>query len=305
MAMEANFQYATLNNLPVNDAILYSFREVQVNRSTILTEEYPTEISFVLRPRDEGTRSSARSWLAFTVYSWTPDNGWSEHCQGLIKLTQEDQELNAINGSRSSGLQKDKHNGLISRYQAICQEVLDPAAIYDRYNKGGLHFGPAVRNITAARWTLDHSIGTVTVPDTTKDMPSGEESVFRVHPRTLDSCYQVTDTSYDDKHRASLAIHVPVFIKEITIKHRMRHQPGQEMHVYSQKHRPFVENDAESSASFIAVSADGPADVLVKVEDVVGTRLPTTTIERTAERDLCYSMHWAVCTELLSQEQFR
>ncbi|KAL8888440.1 MAG: hypothetical protein Q9215_004118 [Flavoplaca cf. flavocitrina] len=85
----------------------------------------------------------------------------------------------------------------------------------------------------------------------------------------------------------------------------MRHQPGQELHVYSQKHRPFVENDAESHASFIVISADDPSDFLVKVKDVVGTRLPTTTIERTAERDLCYSMQWAVCTELLSQEQFR
>ncbi|KAL9636885.1 MAG: hypothetical protein Q9204_002084 [Flavoplaca sp. TL-2023a] len=73
----------------------------------------------------------------------------------------------------------------------------------------------------------------------------------------------------------------------------MRHQPGQELHVYSQEHRPFVENDAESHASFIVVSADDPSDVLVEVEDVVGTRLPTTVIERTPERDLCYSMQWS------------
>ncbi|KAL8698413.1 MAG: hypothetical protein Q9224_001862 [Gallowayella concinna] len=305
MAIEAISQYATLNSLPVNDATLYNFREVQVNRSIILTEEDPTEISFVLRPRDEGTRSSARSWLAFTVYSWTPDNGWSEHCQGLVKLTQEDEGLNAINGARNYRLRKEKHNGLVSRYQSICQEVLDPADIYDRFNKGGLHFGPAFRNITAARWTLDHAIGTVTVPDTARDMPSSEESTFRLHPRTLDSCYQVTDTSYDDKHRASLDIHVPVFLTEITIKHRMRHHPGQELHVYSKKHRPFVDNDAESHASFVVVSADDPSDVLVEAEDVVGTRLPTTVINSTAERDLCYSMQWAACTELLSQEQFR
>lgn len=167
----------------IRNATSYFPREVQVTRSIILTEENPTEMSFVLRLRDEGTRSSARSWLAFTVNSWTSDNGWSEHCQGLIKLTQEDKELNAINGSRSSGLQKDQHNCLISRYQAICQGVLDPAAIYNRFNRGGgLNFGPAFHNITAARKTLDHSIGTVTVPDTAKDMPSEEESVFRVHP---------------------------------------------------------------------------------------------------------------------------
>ncbi|KAL9033364.1 MAG: hypothetical protein Q9180_005984, partial [Flavoplaca navasiana] len=214
MAIEAIFQYATLNSLPVSVVTSYHFREVQLTRSIILTEEDPTEMSFVRRPRDDRTRSSARSWLAFTVYSWTSDNGWSEHCQGFIKLTQEDEELNAINGSWSSGLQKDKHNGLVSRYQAICQEVLDPAAIYDRFKKGG----------------------------------SPVRTGFPEHNSSA--------------------------------------------------------NDAESHASFIAISADDPSDVLVKAEDVVGTRLPTTTIEPTTERDLRYSMQWAVCTELLSQEQF-
>ena len=43
----------------------------------------------------------------------------------------------------------------------------------------------------------------------------------------------------------------------------------------------------------------------VDIEDVVGTRLPTTVIERSPERDLCYSAEWAPSTELLIQEQFR
>ncbi|KAL9636884.1 MAG: hypothetical protein Q9204_002083 [Flavoplaca sp. TL-2023a] len=161
----------------------------KVNRSIIPTEEDPKEIFFVLRARDEGTRGSNRSWLAFTVYLWTPDNGWSEHCRGLIKFTEENQELSAVSWSRSSGFQKDKHNDLLSRYQSICQKVLEPAGIYDQFKKGGLHFGPGFRNITAARWTLDHAIGTVTMPDTEKDMPSQEKSVYRLHPRTQASCY--------------------------------------------------------------------------------------------------------------------
>lgn len=167
----------------------------------------------------------------------------------------------------------------MSTYQSICQDSLDPAEVYSRFNKGGLHFGPAFRNITAARFTLDHAIGTVTVPDTAKDMPKEEESIVRLHPRTLESCYQVTDLAYDERHRSSLDIHVLVFIKEIIIKHRMRHEPGQELHVYAQKHRPFIENDAESHASFFVVSSDNPSDVLVEVQDAVGMRLPKMTTE--------------------------
>lgn len=304
MATEAIIQYASLHNLPVTDATSYRFREVQVSRSIILSEEDPTEVSFVLRPRDEGTRHSSSSWLTFTVYSWTQDNGWTAHCQGLIKLTQEDDELNAINGSRSSNLQKDQYQSTMSTYQSICQDSLDPAEVYSRFNKGGLHFGPAFRNITAAQFTLDHAIGTVTVPGTAKDMPMQEESIFRLHPRTFDSCYQVTDLANDERHRSSLDIHVPVFIKEIVIQHRMRHQSGQELHVYAQKHRPFVENDAESHGSFFVVSSDNPSDVLIEVQDAVGTRLPKPTSERAGDRSLCYQMQRTPCLELLSHEEF-
>ncbi|KAL8815028.1 MAG: hypothetical protein Q9223_005803 [Gallowayella weberi] len=305
MATEATFQYATLHNFPVADGTSYKFREVQVSRSIILSEEDPTEISFVLRPREEGTRSSSGSWLSFAVYSWTLDGGWAEHCQGLIKLIQEDDELNIINGIRSSKLQKDKTSNDISTYESICQNILDPTKIYSRFNEGGLHFGPAFRNITGARWTLDHAIGTVTVPDTAKDMPNGEESIFRLHPRTFDSCYQCTDFAYDERHLSGLDIHVPVHIKEITIKHRMNHQPGQELYVFVQKHRPFVENDAESHASFFVVAKDDPSVVLIEVQDAVGTRLPKPTIEKSLDRDLCYQTQWAPCTDLLTSEQFK
>ena len=304
MATEAIIQYATLHNLPVTDATSYRFREVQVSRSIILSEEHPTEVSFVLRPGDEGTRHSSSSWLTFTVYSWTQDNGWTAHYQGLIKLTQEDDELNAINGSRSSNLQKDQYQSTMSTYQSICQHSLDPAEVYSRFNKGGLHFGPAFRNITATRYTLDHAIGTVTVPDTAKDMPMQEESIFRLHPRTFDSCYQVTDLANDERHRSSLDIHVPVFIKELVIQHRMRHQSGQELHVYAQKHRPFIENDAEAHGSFFVVSSDNPSDVLIEMQDDVGTRLSKPTSERAGDRSLCYRMQRTPCLELLSHGEF-
>ncbi|KAL8763349.1 MAG: hypothetical protein Q9184_000820 [Pyrenodesmia sp. 2 TL-2023] len=303
MALEAIFQYATLHNLPVTNSTSYRLREVQVSRSIVLSEEKPTEISFVLRPRDEGTRNSSGTWQQFLIYSWTPDNGWSKHCQGLIRLVQEDEELNAVSGSRSLELQKDRYESTISTYQSICQKTMDPATIYSRFMNGGITFGPAFRNITAARLTLDHSIGTVLVPDTAKAMPNQEENVFCIHPRTLDSCFQVTDFATDEAHFSSLDIHVPVFVEEITVKHRLHHKPGQELHVYAQKHRPFADNDVEVHASFIVASSEKPSDVLIDAQDVVGSRLPRTSIERVGDRNLCYQMTWAPCTDLLSSTQ--
>ncbi|KAL8657370.1 MAG: hypothetical protein Q9226_001979 [Calogaya cf. arnoldii] len=304
MALEAIFQHATLHNLPITTSTSYKLREVQVSRSIVLSQETPTEISFVLRPRDEGTRSPSRSWQTFTVYSWKLDNGWNEHCQGLIKLTQEDEGSNPINGSRYANLKEDQYRTIMSSYRSTCDKTLDPAKIYSRFSSGGLQFGPAFQNITAACLTHDHSIGTIIVPDTARDMPNADENVFCIHPRTFDACFQVTDFATDERHLTSSAIHVPVFVKAITVKSRLLHEPGQELHVYAQKHRPLVDNEAETHASFIVASSDDPVDVLIDVQDFVGSRLPMTSVDQTDNRSLCYQMQWAPCTDLLSSRQF-
>ena len=305
MALEAVFQYAMLHDLAITNSTSYRLREVQVSRSIIVSEESPTEISFVLRARDEGTRNPSKSWLKFTVSSWTADNGWAENCQGLIKLIQEDEGLSPVSGSRSLDLQREQHESTISTYQSKCQTVLDPAKIYSRFSSGGLEFGPAFRNITSARLTLDHAIGTVIVPDTAKPMPNEEETVFCIHPRTFDAFIQVFDFATDEKHRSSSDIHVPIFAKEITVKHRLRHEPGQKLQVYAQKLRPFVDNDAETHGSLIVTCSEHPCDVLIDVQDLFGSRLPAISIAHSEERNLCYQMEWVPYTDLLSHEQFK
>ena len=304
MALEAIFQYAMLHDLPITNSTSYRLREVQVSRSIILSEESPTELSFVLRARDEGTRSPSKSWLMFTENSWTADNGWAENCQGLIKLIQEDEGLNPVSGSRSLNLQREQYGSIISTYQSKCQTIRDPTRVYNRFLSGSLEFGPAFRNITSARLTLDHSVGTVIVPDTAKAMPNEEETVFCIHPRTFDTCFQLNDFATDEHHLSSSDIHVPIFAKEITVKHRLRHEPGQKLQVYAPKLRPFVDNDAETHGSFIVACSEHPSDVLIDVQDVVGSRLPTTSIAQSDERNLCYQMEWVPCTDLLSPEQF-
>lgn len=304
MALEAVSQYAMLHDLPVTDSTSYKFREVQVSRSIILSEESPTEISFMLRPRDEGTRSPSKIWLTFTVNSWTPDNGWAENCRGLIKLVQEDEGLNPVSGSRSLSLQKDRYESTISAYQAKCQTKLEPAKIYSRFLSGGLEFGPGFRNITSARLTLDHSIATVVVPNTAKAMPNEEETVFCIHPRTFDACFQATDFATDERHLSSSEVCVPILAKEITVKHRLRHQPGRKLEVYAKKLRPFVDNDAETHGSFFVTCSEHPNDVLIDVEDLVASRLPETTIAQCEDRSLCYQMKWVPCTDLMSREPF-
>ncbi|KAL8707779.1 MAG: hypothetical protein Q9220_007231 [cf. Caloplaca sp. 1 TL-2023] len=312
MALEAISQHASLDNINVTSSTTYHLREIQISRSMILSDEAPTEVSLVLRPREGGSRSSSRLWQTFTVYSWTSDSGWSEHCRGLISLMQE-QELNPVNGKRQTNLQKDRYNSIITRQQATCLQDLDPADIYSRFIKGGLRFGPAFQNITGARIAVDHSVATITVPDSAKSMPENYENIFSIHPRTFDAFFQATDFAAAEDHMDSLDIHVPTFIREITLKHGSLSQsvpsvlqtPGQNLLVYAQNHRPFVDHEAETHSSFIVVNADDPSDVLVEVQDAVATRLPRQgdTVSSSGSRGLCYQMCWEPCIDLLSADQ--
>ncbi|KAL8952236.1 MAG: hypothetical protein Q9222_001850 [Ikaeria aurantiellina] len=312
MALEAIAQHASLHNVHIKPSTTYRLREIQISRSMILSDDAPTETSLVLRPREEGSRSASKSWQTFAVCSWTAENGWSEHCRGLISLEHE-QGLNPVNRGRPINLQKDRHSETITRQQAICLQDLDPADIYSRFTKGGLKFGPAFRNIIGARIAVDYSIATVSVPDTAKAMPELYESISCIHPRTFDALFQATDFAAAEDHMDSLDIHVPTFIREITLKHgspsgsgsSVLQKAGQTLLVYAQNHRPFVDHDSETHSSFVVVNADDQSEVLVEVSDAVATRLPRQddTESTSGTRGLCYQMCWEPCIDLLSSDQ--
>ena len=80
MALEAISQYGVLHNNPATSATQYRLREVNISRPIVFSEDSPTEVSFVMRPREEGSREFSKSWMTFAVKSWTSQNGWREHC---------------------------------------------------------------------------------------------------------------------------------------------------------------------------------------------------------------------------------
>ncbi|KAL8694265.1 MAG: hypothetical protein Q9218_001033 [Villophora microphyllina] len=303
MVLEAAFQYATLRDLPVQASTLYKLREIKVSRSMVLSEEQPTEVSLVLRPREEGSRSVSRSWQTFAIYSWTPENGWSEHCQGLISLVQDTEHSNVVNGSRQADLQKQQYTKIISKQQSICQQSLKVEDIYSRFIRGGLQFGPAFQNITAAFIAPDHSIGTIKVPDTAKLTPNESESLFSIHPRTFDACFQVTDFAGGEEHMATNDIHVPTFVKAINLKHGLPNDPGHELVVYAKHQSSFADSGSDVHSSFLVVNSKDHQDVLIDVQDFVGSKLPSHDVVETSDRGLCYKMDWKPCTDLLTPTQ--
>ncbi|KAL8963122.1 MAG: hypothetical protein Q9193_000576 [Seirophora villosa] len=294
MALEAMRQYSALWDTPVTSSTRCKLREIKVSRSMVLSQEKSTEISFVMRPREEGSRNVSRAWQAFRVFSWTPDNAWVELCQGLVSLQIDRAELNPINGLHLADLDRQSYKAAISAHQELRQVTFAPQDIYQRFIRGGLQFGPGFQNIVDAQVAHGHAIGTVTIPDSTKAMPEEFESMSCIHPETFDACFQVTALAAGEDFLSGSDIHVPTFVGEVSVKIEACNVPGQQL------------LDSDIYSSFFAVNPHDPSDVLIDVQGFVASKLPDQegSDVMVGDRGLCYRLHWEPCADLLSPQQF-
>lgn len=306
MVLEATSQYAVLHNLQMTPLTQYKLREVKISRPMVLSEDTSTEISLVMRPREEGSRSFSKTWMDFAISSWTSENGWGEHCQGLVSLHQNDQEPNPVNGQRHMTTQQDQYRNTIDDHQLRCQTSVDPVEVYSRFSRAGLEFGPAFQNLIAGRVTVDHAVGTISIPETSTMMPNDFESGLLIHPVTFDACLQVIDIASTGGDLSGSGLHVPTFLKDINICHGMPRTPGSELQVLATRHRPFSVFDPDVHASVIVLDAKDESKVLIQVEGFVGSELPSQATDggQTGDRGLCYQTQWEPCLDLMTREQY-
>ena len=307
MAIEATAQYGALHHHPLNSATQYILQEVRISRPLVLSEDTSPEVSLVLRPREEGSRSFSKSWLEFAISSWTSENGWSEHCQGLISLHQNDQKPNPINGERQMAAQHVQHKNIIEDIQYRCQTSVKPVDLYAKFSRAGLEFGPAFQNVIGGRAAMDNAIGTISIPDTSKRMPREFESRLLIHPATFDACLQVTTIASSGGDFSGSDLHVPTFFKEVTVSHGLINTPGAELRVFATRHRPFSDFDTDMHASFLVTDAKSEDKILIQGRGFVSSPLPPNQSNDGAsigERGLCYQVHLEPCLDLMTREQY-
>ena len=303
MAIEAAYQHAILHETSVTSASQYKLRQVKIGRSMVLVDD-ATELSLVLRPHREGSHSVSSTWNEFRIFSWTHDGGWAEHCHGLISMTH-DSEPNPINGARRIEDEKTFYKDTVQTFKDLCTKILSPSDIYSRFSRGGLEFGPAFRNISAAYASSGHSIGTITIPETAKTMPNNHERMHIIHPGTFDACFQVIDFAAGAGDLSRSDIHVPTFVKEITVRHILLTSPGYQIHSYAQASPIVNASNPDIHASFFVV--DSEPNPLIQVDGLVVTKLPNHNLDiaDSGECGLCYKMIWEPYLDLLSANDFR
>ena len=304
MAIEAAYQHAMLHNIVMVKSSSYLLRQVAIMRPLILDSSEEVETSVTLKAMSQGSTMSSELWNEFSVYSWTDDGGWSEHCRGLISIVDSGKAPNSIDGERT----------IQSHYEAIqkqrieqrrrCYVRVDGVGAYRKLSRAGFEYGPTFQNLVDGYVGDGQCVASVAVPDTATTMPCQFENDYVVHPALLDSCAHPTLVASKNGD-SRLALRVPYFAKTISISHDISRQAGHLFQAYANVDSGHSDRSAEASIMLFDDNKD-ECKPFVEINGLMLSTLPNQDTDYVgASRGLCYKLRWEASLALLSRSQFR
>jgi NADPH:quinone reductase-like Zn-dependent oxidoreductase/NAD(P)-dependent dehydrogenase (short-subunit alcohol dehydrogenase family)/SAM-dependent methyltransferase/acyl carrier protein len=180
----------------------YSLRRVDV-KAALRVPEDDTGIEVILS-MDLGSSATPKTleWTKFTIVSVTRDSSkWTEHCTGQVKV-----ETGLTVNMNSIGTEMDAR-------------TTDISAWYNRFAEIGIGYGPAFQVLSDVRADPHKNTATATVQlDRTVATIEGGESIYPVHPITLDAAFQLGLIScYGGQLERANTAFVPVHISHMRL----------------------------------------------------------------------------------------
>lgn len=287
MAIEAIYKRATSRGVNVRD---YSLREVSVSRALIVSDSTDVELTINLRPYGESTKTSSDKWDEFKILSWIPDQGWNEHCRGLISVnTQESDAVDVVSSSHSEN--PSSYSEMFPDEETKNMKTLDPSVLYETLAKCGIEYTAIFQGITALEIGQNSTLAKVPIPDTASFMQQQHESKLVIHPATLDICTQVIWPLLIENFDDFSEPYVPKFIKSMTVCHDINKTVGEDLYVRGHRaHDALVSQQATASIS-VTDQKRSKGAFAIEIHDLTVTRLSDTIMPR-QNLDLSFKTEW-------------
>ncbi|KAK3315828.1 putative polyketide synthase [Apodospora peruviana] len=293
MAMEAAFQRATQRNVKFDR---YEFREISANRALLIKEATEVETMITLRPYNEGTKKSTDAWDEFRIFAWAADQGWVEHCRGLVGVQKDkSSSVNAVDGQRQIDARKEFLKTQTAMMEEKCNEVVDIDRLAANLKNLGVYYGPAFQSFVECRTVEQLAVAEVELADTAATMPQGFEPELIVHPAHLDLIIQILWPLLGAGRAGWDKIYMPSGFKRLSISPKMAKVPGSRLRVYgsSPPISPMVVKPVELNV--FAMQESDPDDACVVLEGYTITPVAHDTSNfhgSNAVRDLCFKLDW-------------
>ena len=292
MAIEAALQRSRLKEPAVTPSS-YKLRDINIGKMLLVPDNPEgVETKFTLRPFNCSSRKSSDLWDEFRVFSYSTNEGWNEHCRGLI-CVQYEKPSSEVEGDRGHQLALSDFTENIRAARSQCALVTDPTQLYERLSAIGLRFRDAFRCIEDVIVGSGQSLGTIRIPETAAVMPKMFEHPHVIHPTTLDACMQVTSPALFSASALDTPM-VPTFVEELSISTNIPTAPGEKLVVHAST---TLAGKRSCKFSLTASSPSVNTDQLpfIQISGFVCTAVPggigsTSHPEREPRR--CHRLHW-------------
>lgn len=268
----------------------YLMREIHANRALIVPVDTAVETMVTLRPYNESATISSDKWDEFRILSWTADQGWSEHCRGLVAV-----EPNSPRSNKDS---------LVEGIRDSCTSQVKSSGVYDMLGKMGINYGPLFMGIDDLTAGFQHSTGTFTVPDTAAAMPYNFESASVIHPVTLDMCFQFVWPTVNGTNLDLKALYVPSSIKSVTISRRVQSQAGGRFRVYGRQIQTPMLSKRMTASIFVDDNEQEGSEFAIEIDGLTLTRVSHEQASQRISR-LAYQLEWKQEISFMSSDQFQ
>ncbi|MCJ1466203.1 hypothetical protein MMC07_004822 [Pseudocyphellaria aurata] len=305
MVIEAAYQRAVVRGIKVTNSTRYNLREIVVSRSLVIFDSSEIEITISLKPYNESSHGSSDLWDDFSICSWAQETGWAEHCHGLVSVIRDDQEPNLIDAEWHARSEESARETLIETHKASCSTSINCQNAYDKFAQAGLEFGPTFRNMHEAHASPGRCIGIVKVPRTAFFMPKQHETSLILHPATFDSCLHAIPFALNGGDLSSSTVHLPSFVKAISVSHGISRLPGDSLQIYASAHGSTSGKELHASLMVMGPPSENSIPV-IEIEGFVGSALPSRDSKKSEvdARNLCWTIKWDLHLGSLQSHQY-
>ncbi|KAH8902159.1 polyketide synthase [Coniochaeta sp. PMI_546] len=300
MALEAASQRAASKDVHFDT---FKLQNISIIKPLVIPDK-DIEMTITLRPHQESTLVSSDVWDEFRICSWSQDKAWTEHCVGLISTATKD--VNNFDQETDSRDAEDLARATVARISQGQATSISSDALYDSLSKVGVVYGPSFQCISNCHAVDNFSLGDVSVPDITKDMPSHHMTDTILHPAFLESLIEMYWPIIGAGRSSVDTIYLPSSIQHMSVSRStalLAKEPGSTFRAYCKADI----SHTQPKPSLVDLVATGGSDSYQTLVSIRGLTVSpildgATQLETNVARELCYKLEWDSVLEPLQNE---
>ncbi|KAK4162823.1 polyketide synthase [Cladorrhinum sp. PSN259] len=302
MAVEAAAQRAISRDINYDK---FDLRDVSITKPLVIQDK-DTEVTINLRPYRENVLGSSGIWDEFRICSWSHEQGWVEHCVGLVAVVEADH--NEVDSSLQTLNSEARLRSALSLADKPDTNSIVSKTMYDALEELGVAYGPTFQGLTSCHASASSAVGEIVVTDVAKEMPNHHLTDAVIQPAVLESLVELYWPIVGAGHQSIKTIYLPSSLDRLTISSQAKElatKPGSILRAVCQGEIPSGSAPKPAKVSMTAVPGRDSLEPLISIEGLTISPIIDGDVQEDldAQRELCYKLEWEKALEGVTNQQ--